>query len=62
MRQCGPCSVYALAKTTARNYSNDHTDVNKLEQHGLVKRTLDDTVFVPFDSVEIKLALFKKAA
>lgn len=62
LRQCGPCSVYALAKTTARNYSNVHTDVNKLEQHGLVKRTPDDMVFVPFDSVEIRLALFKKAA
>lgn len=62
LRQCGPCSVYALAKTTGRNYSNVHTDVNKLEEHGLVKRTPEDTVFVPFESVEIHLALFKKAA
>ena len=62
LRQCGPCSVYALAKTTGRNYSNVHTDVNKLEEHGLVKRTPDDTVFVPFESVEIHLALVKRAA
>lgn len=27
LRQCGPCSVYALAKETGRNYSNVHTDV-----------------------------------
>jgi predicted transcriptional regulator len=62
LRQCGPCSVYALAKTVARNYSNVHTDTGKLEEHGLVKRTPDDLVFVPFESVEIHLALFKKAA
>lgn len=62
LRQSGPCSVYALAKSSGRNYSNVHTDVNKLEEHGLVKRTPDDMVFVPFESVEIHLALFKKAA
>ena len=62
LRQCGPCSVYALAKTVARNYSNVHTDTGKLEEHGLVKRTPEDLVFVPFESVEIHLALFKKAA
>lgn len=62
LRQYGPCSVYALAKTVERNYSNVHTDIGKLEEHGLVKRTPDDTVFVPFESVEIHLALFKKAA
>ncbi len=62
LRQCGPCSVYALAKNTGRNYSNVHTDVNKLEEHGLVKRAPDDTVFVPFESVEIHLALFRHAA
>lgn len=62
LRQCGPCSVYALAKTVARNYSNVHTDIGKLEEHGLVKRTPQDTVFVPFKSVEIHLDLFKKAA
>ena len=62
LRKCGPCSVYALAKSVARNYSNVHTDAGKLEEHGLVKRTPDDLVFVPFESVEIHLALFTKAA
>lgn len=62
LRQCGPCSVYALAKTVARNYSNVHTDIGKLEEHGLVRRTSEDAVFVPFESVEIHLNLFKKAA
>ena len=62
LRRIGPSSVYALAKTAQRNYSNVHTDIAKLEEHGLVERTQDDAVFVPFDAVEIRLDLFKKAA
>lgn len=62
LRQCGPCSVYALAKSVGRNYSNVHADTAKLEEHGLVKRTPEDAVFVPFESVEIHLDLLKKAA
>jgi predicted transcriptional regulator len=62
LRQCGPCSVYALAKTVERNYSNVHTDIGKLEEHGLVRRTPEDGVFVPFESVEIHLDLFRQAA
>lgn len=61
LRRCGPCSVYALAKAVVRNYSNVHTDTGKLEEHGLVKRTPYDQVFVPFEQVEIHLALFKKS-
>jgi len=62
LRQCGPCSVYALAKTVERNYSNVHTDIAKLEEHGLVRRTPEDAVFVPFESIEIHLALFNRVA
>lgn len=46
----------------SRNYSNIHTDIGKLEEHGLVRRAPGDTVFVPFESVEIHLALVKQAA
>jgi predicted transcriptional regulator len=59
LRECGPCSVYALAKVASRNYSNVHTDIGKLEEHGLVQRTPEELVFVPFESVEIHLALLK---
>ena len=53
LRRCGPCSVYALAKEVARNYSNVHTDIGKLEEHGLVQRTSEDTVFVPLATYHI---------
>jgi len=62
LRRYGPCSVYALAKEVERNYSNVHTDIGKLEEHGLVQRTPEDLVFVPFSEVEIHLALAKRAA
>ena len=62
LRRLGPCLAYALARGVGRNYSNVHTDVSKLEEHGLVTRTADGTVQVPFDAIEIRLALFSQAA
>lgn len=61
LRQAGPCSVYALARTAQRNYSNVHGDVTALERLGLVQRGAQDAVFVPFESVEIRLALHSAA-
>ncbi|KAF1695313.1 MarR family transcriptional regulator [Pseudoxanthomonas koreensis] len=57
LRKAGPCSVYALAGAAQRNYSNVHGDVAALEELGLVARTEQGTVYVPFESVEIHLAL-----
>ncbi len=57
----GPCSVYALAKAAQRNYSNVHTDVARLEELGLVERTDDAMVRVPFDAVEIHMPLARAA-
>ena len=56
LRQCGPCSVYALAKQVERNYSNVHTDIGQPEEHGLVKRTTQDGGVVAFESVEVRRA------
>ena len=61
LRGAGPCSVYALAKSAARNYSNVHADVARLIELGLVERTHDDTVHVRFDAVEIHMALAQAA-
>ncbi len=57
LRRVGPCSVYALAKSADRNYSNVHTDVSRLEEPGLVERSDDGSVSVPFESVEIRVSL-----
>ena len=53
LRRIGPCSVYALAKAADRNYSNVHADVARLEELGLMARSADSGVSVPFESVEI---------
>ena len=61
LRKLGPCSVYALAKAAARNYSNVHTDVSRLEVLGLVERNGDGSISVPYDAVEILLPLAQVA-
>ncbi len=57
LRRVGPCSVYALAKAAQRNYSNVHSDVSRLEELGLIERGDEETIFVPYDSVEIFMPL-----
>ncbi|MBC7734036.1 MAG: MarR family transcriptional regulator [Bacteriovorax sp.] len=61
LRRAGPCSVYALAKTAQRNYSNVHADVAGLEALGLIERAEEGTVSVPFDAVEIRFPLAQVA-
>jgi predicted transcriptional regulator len=61
LRRVGPCSVYALAKAAERNYSNVHTDIARLEELGLVERTEEGAVSVPFDAVEIVVPLAQVA-
>jgi predicted transcriptional regulator len=61
LRGRGPCSVYALAKAAERNYSNVHADVARLEELGLIERTEEGTVSVPFEAVEILVPLARVA-
>jgi len=61
LRRQGACTVYALAKSAGRNYSNVHRDVAALENLGLIERNEAGAVFVPFDSVEIRLGLAQAA-
>ena len=61
LRKVGPCSVYALAKAAERNYSNVHTDVSRLVELGLIERSDDSAVSVPYDAVEILLPLAQVA-
>jgi predicted transcriptional regulator len=61
LRRIGPSSVNALAKAADRNYSNIHTDVARLEELGLIARSDDGGVSVPFESVEILFPLAQVA-
>ena len=57
LRKNGPMSVRALAGALKRDYKNVHTDVKKLELIGLVSRTNNEKVEVPWDIVEARLRL-----
>ena len=53
----GPMSIRALASDLGRDYKNVHTDVRRLENIGLIGRTKDDRIKVPWDMVEARLSL-----
>jgi len=57
LRKNGPMSIRALAGALKRDYKNVHTDVKKLELIGLVSRTNDEKVSVPWDIVQARLRL-----
>ena len=61
MRKAGPSSIYALAKAAGRNYSNVHGDIARLLELGLIERTEDERVTVPFDDVEVHFHLVDAA-
>jgi predicted transcriptional regulator len=62
LRRVGPCSVYALAKAAERNYSNVHTDAARLEELGLIDRSAEGEILVPYESVEIVVPLARAVA
>jgi predicted transcriptional regulator len=53
----GALTVYELAKRLGRNYKNVHTEVAQLAALGLVERTGDNLVQVPWDLLRAELAL-----
>ena len=55
IKRSGPVSVYAVAKHLSRNYSNVHTDVQKLVEHGLVDKDEQGRVFVPWDDIVVRV-------
>ena len=55
LRKNGPLSIRALANELGRDYKNVHADVRRLEQIGLIERTRDEKVQVPWDVVEAQL-------
>ncbi len=57
LRTGGKMSVYALAKQLARHYKNVHTDVARLIDLGLIEKTQDGKVFVPWDVIAAELRL-----
>lgn len=57
LRQQGPMTVYALAKSLGRHYKNVHGDVKALEGLGIIEREPSGRVLVPWDEVEARLRI-----
>lgn len=57
LRQAGPMSVRALAKTLGRDYKNVHGDTRALEEVGLLERTESGTLQAPWDVIDAHLSL-----
>lgn len=55
LKKMGASNVRTLAAEAGRNYSNVHTDVEELLELGLMQRTDDGRVWVPFDAIEIRV-------
>jgi predicted transcriptional regulator len=57
LKRTGPQSVYRLSKVLGRNYSNVHTSVARLMELGLIEKNEEDKILVPWDDIEIHVAL-----
>jgi predicted transcriptional regulator len=57
LRQMGPTSIRALSKALGRDYKNVHADVVELVQTGLIERTDEGLVQVPWDEIDAHLRL-----
>ncbi len=57
LRSFGPSTIKELSRQLGRNYSNIHGDVQLLLRLGLLDKTEDELIYVPFDELNICLPL-----
>jgi predicted transcriptional regulator len=57
LRQTGSTSIRALSKALGRDYKNVHVDVVELVRLGLIERTDEGLVQVPWDEIDAHLRL-----
>ena len=57
LRKQSLSSVRSLSKELGRNYKNVHTDVRALENAGLLERTKEGALQVPWDIIDAHLRL-----
>jgi predicted transcriptional regulator len=57
LRETGSTSIRALSKALGRDYKNVHMDVIELTRIGLIERTEEGLVQVPWDEIDAHLRL-----
>lgn len=62
LKASGPMTIYALAKHLNRHYRNVHKDVSVLTDWLVISRDETGKVYVPWDEIDVRMALAKQAA
>ena len=57
LKLAGPLTIFALAKLLERDYKNVHSDVAQLAALGLIEKTKENLVQVPWQAVRAELRL-----
>jgi predicted transcriptional regulator len=62
LKASGPITIYALAKRLNRHYRNVHKDVGILSEWLVINKDASGKVYVPWDEIDVRMALTKQAA
>lgn len=62
LKAVGPLTIYGLAKRLSRHYRNVHKDVTALIDWMVIEKDEDGRVFVPWDEIDVRWPLMRKAA
>lgn len=62
LKAAGPLTIYALAKHLNRHYRNVYKDVAILTEWMVINKDEAGKVFVPWDEIDVRMALIKQAA
>ena len=62
LQEIGPSSLRGLARALGRDVKRVHEDVDRLIEEGLIERTEDKKIYVPFEEIRFEASLKIKAA
>lgn len=62
LKSAGPLTIYALAKRLNRDYRNVHKDVSILSDWLVISKDESGKVYVPWDEIDVRMALARQAA
>jgi predicted transcriptional regulator len=62
LKAAGPMTIYALAKRLNRHYRNVYRDVAILSEWLVISKDDSGKVFVPWDEIDVRMALATQAA
>jgi predicted transcriptional regulator len=62
LKAAGPSTIYALAKRLKRHYRNVYRDVSALMEWMVIEKDESGRVSVPWDEIDVRLPLARRAA